>query len=91
MQTHGKGPSERVKHAAAIFNQYFVVHGGRNDKLYCETLKTVALNDLHLMDMTTNTWTTVAIFCDEVPVSRWGHSLVASQHKLLLFGGMNLH
>ena len=54
-------------------------------------MNTVALNDLHLMDIQTNDWLTVAIFAEEMPDSRWGHSLCASDDKLLLLGGMNLN
>jgi len=54
-------------------------------------MSTVALNDLHVMDVRNRTWASVAMFAEEVPDSRWGHSLVASREKLLLFGGMNLN
>jgi len=43
------------------------------------------------MDMHTNDWMTVAIFAEELPDSRWGHTLSASNEKLLLLGGMNLN
>jgi len=33
---------------------------------------------------------TVAIFGNEMPESRWGHSMVTIRDKLLIFGGMNL-
>ena len=89
--TTGKGPSPRFYHSACVFKNYFIVHGGRNDTQYNESLKTVALNDLHLLDIKTNTWNTVAIFTDEVPTERWGHSMVATNNKLMIFGGMNLN
>jgi len=54
-------------------------------------MKTVALNDLHLLDLFTNTWVTVAMFGESMPTSRWGHSIVASKDKLLILGGMNLN
>jgi len=87
---HGKGPLPRFKHTAEIFNNYFIVFGGRNDKMYCDEMKTVSLNDLHLLDLKSSTWVTVAMFGEILPQSRWGCSLVASTDKLLLFGGMNL-
>jgi hypothetical protein len=68
-----------------------VIFGGRNDDIFGKTMNTVALNDLHLMDMQTNNWLTVAIFAEEMPDSRWGHSLIASDEQLLLLGGMNLN
>jgi hypothetical protein len=91
VETVGAGPSPRFKHSASVFRNYLIIHGGRNDAQYNETLRTVALNDLHLLDIKTNTWNTVAIFTDEIPEQRWGHSMVASRHKLMIFGGMNLN
>ena len=32
----------------------------------------------------------LAIFGEELPQQRWGHTLVASSKKLLIFGGMHL-
>ena len=88
--SQGKGPLARYKHTAAIFNNYFIVFGGRNDKMYCDDMKTVGLNDIHLLDLKTSNWVTVAMFGEILPQSRWGCSLVSSNNKLLLFGGMNL-
>ena len=53
-------------------------------------IKNVALNDLHVYDVAANKWSTLAIYGD-MPASRWGHSLVANQDKIVLFGGMNLN
>ena len=72
VKTKGKPPSPRFKHSAELFKDYFIVHGGRNDLQYNESLKTVALNDLHLLDLKTMTWNTVAIYGLEMPESRWG-------------------
>jgi hypothetical protein len=89
--TNGRGPMGRYQHAAAIFNNYYVVYGGRNDNQYSADLKNVAMNDLHLLDLYSNTWLTVAIFGESMITSRWGHSMVASKDKLLILGGMNLN
>ena len=43
------------------------------------------------MDIQTHDWMTICIFAEELPDSRWGHSLCASDEKLLLLGGMNLN
>ena len=48
------------------------------------------MNDLHLLDLQTNEWVTVALFGEHLPQQRWGHSMVASNTKLLIFGGMDL-
>jgi hypothetical protein len=60
----------------------------------------VALNDLHLLDLRSLQWVTLALFCQEgqIPLSRWGHRLVARENgcgqgagdSLFLFGGCNL-
>ena len=73
-----------------MFNKYFVVFGGRNNKLYSQDMKTVALNDLHLFDFHKEVWVTVAMFGDYMPDSRWSPTLVSSSDKLILLGGMNL-
>ena len=91
IHSNGRGPCPRSQHSSEVFKNYFVVFGGRNDAVFGKTMKTVALNDLHLMDMNTNDWMTVAIFAEELPDSRWGHTLSASNEKLLLLGGMNLN
>ena len=86
---HGIGPMPRSQHSAAFFDQYLVIFGGRNDLTFKE-IQNVALNDLHLYHVITNTWTAIAMF-GEFPSSRWGAKLAASENKLLLFGGMNLN
>lgn len=60
----------------------------------------VALNDLHLFDLQTLQWVTVAIYRQDgaYPLSRWGQSLVTydgaggtgSGDTMILFGGCNL-
>ena len=52
-------------------------------------LKNVALNDLHVYDIQSNSWSAVALYGD-LPNSRWGHKLCANGNSIVLFGGMNL-
>ena len=52
-------------------------------------LKNVALNDLHVYDIKSNSWSAVALYGD-LPNSRWGHKLCANGSSIVLFGGMNL-
>ena len=66
-----------------------MIFGGRNDQTFKE-VQNVALNDLHLYHVLTNTWTAIAIY-GELASSRWGARLAASDNKLILFGGMNLN
>ncbi len=50
----------------------------------------MALNDLHIYDVATNRWNAIAMYGD-IPGSRWGHTLVSNEQKIMLFGGMNLN
>ena len=62
--------------------------GGRNDAIF-PIIKNVALNDLHIYDVASNRWCTLAMYGD-IPSSRWGHRIIANDNKIMLFGGMNL-
>ena len=84
----GRGPVARYKHASTVFKNKLVISGGRSDLIY-SFLKNVALNDLHVYDISSNTWSPVALYGD-IPNSRWGHKLCANENSILLFGGMNL-
>jgi len=61
------------------------------------SMKNVALNDLHLYNVNSNCWLTVAIY-GEIPTSRWGHCLTLQDsvkedyqsNTLIIFGGINL-
>mmetsp|Transcript_11516 Transcript_11516/g.8016 ORF Transcript_11516/g.8016 Transcript_11516/m.8016 type:complete len:87 (+) Transcript_11516:771-1031(+) len=72
----GKPPVARCMHSACGFNKYLIIHGGRNDDLFPQ-IGNSALNDLHLYNIQSNSWTTLAMY-GEVPSSRWGHCLVSS-------------
>ena len=85
----GRGPIARAQHSATFFKNQLVIYGGRNDAIF-SAIKNVALNDLHIMDVESNTWCRIAMYGD-IPGSRWGHKLVANENKIMLFGGMNLN
>ena len=84
----GRPPISRSQHAACIFKNKLIIHGGRTDLIY-PIIHNVALNDLHIYDIEKNTWCAVAFYGD-APNSRWGHKLCASEQKIMCFGGMNL-
>ena len=35
-------------------------------------------------------WCTLALFGDQLPEARWGHSMLTMGDKILIFGGINL-
>ena len=84
----GRGPVARSQHAATVFKNKLVISGGRSDLVY-SFLRNVALNDLHIYDIKTNSWSAIALYGD-IPKSRWGHKLCANANSIMLFGGMNL-
>lgn len=65
-----------------------MIYGGRNDDVF-PVIKTVSLNDLHIYDVAENRWSAIAMYGD-IPRSRWGQQLASNEHKIMLFGGMNL-
>ena len=67
VDTIGIGPCERHLHSAVVFQEYLCVFGGRNDSLYSKQMQTVALNDLHLLNLKNRNWMTLAIFGEELP------------------------
>ena len=75
----GKPPCPRMQHCAAHYvesnsnHSYLLIYGGRND-LRFRQIQNVALNDINMLNLTTRTWTSVAIF-GSIPVSRWAHTI----------------
>jgi len=96
-QMEGQVPCPRHSHSATCYRHYLVIHGGRNDKLFPH-LGNIGLNDMHMFNILTRTWVSIAIYND-LPSSRWGHSMVNTQSNLdsggeeeiLLFGGVNIN
>ena len=48
----------------------------------------MALNDICLYNIESNTWESLVIYGD-MPCSRWGHSLIATDKHFVVFGGVN--
>ena len=64
------------------------IFGGRNFKYFLEN-NAVGMEDLHLLDLETNTWCGVAVYGD-IPPPRWGSALCKiGDSTLLIFGGVN--
>ena len=83
----GKPPCPRFLHTATLFKHYLVIYGGRCDEIYQE-INSVALNDISLYNIESNTWESLVIYGD-MPCSRWGHSFVATDKHFIVFGGIN--
>ena len=66
-----------MQHSATIFRNQLVISGGRSDFMY-SFIHNVALNDMHIYDIGTNTWAAIALYGD-IPNSRWGHTLCANE------------
>lgn len=76
LEPAGKPPCPRYQHASCIFGNKLVIHGGRNDKEYSK-IKNVALNDLHILDLSQMMWMQIGIYGESIPESRWGHGMTA--------------
>ena len=74
-ETNGNGPSPREAYAVATVGNHVVIHGGQGMGL---------LNDTHMLDMETMTWTSLTMGGPRV----YGHSLspFAVKHFLLAGG-----
>ena len=94
MQPKGKGPCGRYMHSACYMKSIgkqgsIAIYGGKNTEVFQETHGNIALNDLHMYDISMNQWLTIAIY-GEIPNSRWGHQIVSGQNKIYIMGGINL-
>ena len=80
----------RYAHTSSFIGEYLVIHGGRNDHIY-QTVKNIGLNDIHLYNISANSWMALAIY-DQIPNSRWGHVAWSDpvRKRIIIFGGMNL-
>jgi hypothetical protein len=52
-------------------HQLLVIFGGRNDSIFSCT-NNVALNDVCIYNINTNTWEALAMY-GQIPISRWDH------------------
>ena len=78
----GKAPSERCLHTCTLMSvegaRVLYVFGGRG--------KGGALDDLHMLDLEGNLWSTPKQ-SGEKPAARFGHSAVCHNSRLYFFGG----
>lgn len=78
----GSAPSPRAAHAVAKIGNVVYVFGGRHSDY--------RLNDLHMLNMDTMTWTKHEPTQSDVPMGRSWHSLTAlNSDTLVLYGGFS--
>ena len=78
-------PVGRISHAMAIIKDNIYIHGGESsDGIY--------LSDLWTFSITNKTWTEIVVET-ETPKARSGHTMIAYNNSLYLFGGKtgNIH
>jgi len=76
---HGNPPCPRSDHAAVSIDNKIYIFGGSSDQ-------TLPLNDLHIFDTDTMTWSQPVIK-GSCPYPRSGHGFVAIGKKAFVFGG----
>ena len=74
-------PTDRGLAACAVVNETFYVIGGIRG--YLNALDYTGLDTVEAYDINTGQWTSKA----EMPTKRWGHSAVAYNGKIYVFGG----
>jgi len=78
----GTPPSPRCFHGACVANDLYVVFGGNESVDYSQPL-----NDLHLLDLRSGTWTCPATN-GEAPTPRFGHKMIhGPDNQIFVFGG----
>jgi len=79
VNTTGTPPSPRSDHSIAVVDKFIYVFGGSDEKV-------TPLNDVHVLDTETLTWTAVETK-GQSPSPRSGHTTVAIGSKVFYFGG----
>ncbi|BFZ07916.1 hypothetical protein BsWGS_10955 [Bradybaena similaris] len=80
VKCQGPKPTERAAHSAVVVDDTVYIFGGRHKK--------DRLNDLHLLNLKTHTWSGRIQFQSDEPVGRSWHTMSwLSKTSLLLYGG----
>lgn len=77
-------PNPRANSAATIYNGKIYLFGGHGGLNYAR----IAYNDLYSFDLTTHEWNKI-VPSNNPPDGRGGHSLLANDGKLYVYGGWN--
>jgi N-acetylneuraminic acid mutarotase len=78
----GSAPPGRLNHTATVIGEKIYIFAGIG-------VGGTDLQDLHVYDTETNSWTQVSGFTGTVPPVRAGHSAATINGKLYIFGGIN--
>ncbi|CAD8212285.1 unnamed protein product [Paramecium octaurelia] len=81
-RSKGRQPLPRDASSIAIHNQILYMFGGKNGD--------IRFNDLWQFDLSKQEWNSIPICgSSDIPMNRSGHSLVAYEGQLVLFGGIH--
>ena len=80
----GTPPPARKGHSSCLLlNSLLAVFGGANQEV------PTVYSDVHLYDLHRNTWLQTTAVGSELPAARDGHSMVAIEQTVYIFGGVN--
>lgn len=86
VRTHGAPPQRRANHSSALLDDG-IRHGGKSELfVFGGWNGSERLNDMHVLDTHTSTWSTPRVFGMK-PHPRAGMTLTALRGRLYLFGG----
>jgi hypothetical protein len=86
VRTHGTPPQRRANHSSALLDDG-IRHGGKSELfVFGGWNGSERLNDVHILDTHTSTWSTPRVFGVK-PHPRAGMTLTALRGRLYLFGG----
>jgi len=87
LATRGHAPFPRAYHSAVIFQEYMIIYGGRNDKVYSKNYPTLALDDLCVLNIPKMQWETIALYGLH-PLDRYSHCMLVNDNQIYLIGGV---
>lgn len=79
-------PAPRANMGCCLYEGKIYIQGGHGGLGYART----AFNDIYCFDLETETWTKLETVSEKSPEQRGGHSLLANDGKLYIYGGWNM-
>lgn len=83
----GDVPSPRYSHTSIFITSLLFIYGGRDDSLY-KDYDRLSVTDIGVLDAENMNWRSCKLFGDGME-SRFCHSAVGFERKIIIFGGMN--